>query len=178
MSENHEVVEAKKNTVEATTNGGVFSSLMVGIVIMAFGFAIGLPWLSSVHDGHQLVSAGVRTVGTVTDVDFAKGRRSSSKILTYSFTSDGGATGEVEDRMRYRKRSDGPREEARENLLGTEKTVFYDPDDLDDAIVEGDTRSYVVPVVFLTIFTVVGGFLTYAVADQAVKDRRKKNLTA
>ena len=171
MSENHEGVDAKKG-------GGVFGSLMVGIVIMAFGFAVGLPWLSSVHDEHQLVSSNVQAVGTVTDVGFERGRKSSVKILTYSFTSEDGATGTAEDRTGYRKGRDGPREEAREVLLGTERTVFYDPDNLDDAIVEGDTRSYAAPVIFLTIFTVVGGFLTYAVADQAIKDRRRKTLPA
>lgn len=171
MSGNHGGVETKKKE-------GVLGTLMVGIIIMAFGFAVGLPWLSSVHDGHQLVSANVRTVGTVTDVGFERGRKSSVKILTYSFTSEDGATGTVEDRTGYRRGSEGPREEVREKLLGTEKTVFYDPDDVDDAIVEGDTRSYVAPVIFLTIFTVVGGFLTYAVADQAIKDRRKETLPA
>lgn len=173
MSGNHGGVETKKKE-------GVLGSLMVGIIIMAFGFAVGLPWLSSVHDERRLISEGVHAVGTATDVSFTQGarRKSSNKIVTYSFTSDSGAGSTVEDRGPYWKLADGSHEEVTEKLLGTEKTVFYDPDDLGDAIVEGDARSYTGPVVFLTIFTVVGGFLTYAVADQAIKDRRKETLPA
>ncbi|WP_153297119.1 hypothetical protein [Arthrobacter yangruifuii] len=51
--------------------------------------------------------------------------------------------------------------------------MFYDPGDPDDAIVEGDTKSYVPPVIFLTIFTVVGGFFTYAMVETTIKARRK-----
>ncbi|MCC3291540.1 MULTISPECIES: DUF3592 domain-containing protein [unclassified Arthrobacter] len=156
--------------------GTLIAHLLV-ISIPAFGLAVGLPWISSVHNGHQLVSANVRTTGTVTDVRFSNGSRKSSgrsAIMTYSFTAENGTEGTVEDSQSYSKWRDGPREELTEKLQGTEKTVFYDPDDPDEAIVEGDTRSYVPPVIFLTLFTVIGGFFTYVMVEQTIKARRKK----
>lgn len=159
---------------ENPKKAGLFGSLMVGIVVMAFGLAIGLPWISSVHHGHRLESAGVQVVGTVTDVDFSKSRRSTSKVLTYSYTTDDGTTGTAVYKPNYRRWNEGSREEVRKKLLGSTRNVYYDPDNVGDAIVEGNTRSYAVPAIFLAFFTVVGGFLVWVVVDDERKRRRKR----
>ena len=146
--------------------------LLVGVGILSFGVILGGMGLVESYRHHRIMDKGVSTVGEVVSVDFNRGYRNTKADQTISFTVDNREYS-TSIRETYNSISDGSRSEFTEKVIGTEYTIFYDPDNPDAAVVEGRDLGYAWPLLFLLFFGVIGGFITYAMAQDMIKRRLK-----
>lgn len=117
--------------------------LVVGIVILVGGNAVGIGNVLDAHADRKIMSGGVRTVGVITNVEFSSGGRGAEyKDLTVSFLNDHNRVYAKGLRERYYSHAEGPKAAASTALLGKERTVFYDRADPNKSVIEDSPESF------------------------------------
>lgn len=154
---------------------GDWGALLLGVFILLFGLGMGIPGTVIAYSEQKLVSDGVQTVGTVSDVQYDSGRKSRRyKEMEVTYTAESGEAYSVEHRERYYEKREGSKSEVADKLRGTEMTVFYDPAEPGKSIVEGDELGYFGPLLILLFMGGLGGLMTYAMADDMIRKKKKK----
>lgn len=154
---------------------GTLTAWLLGFGLLIFGLTTGSIGIAEAYNDHQLTSKGTQATGEVTNVEFGSGRK--GKTYAYpdiTFTTEDGDKHTIDgQRKRYRERSDGPKTSVADKMSGQEFTVFYDPNEPDKSVIEGQETSYVWPILFLLFPSLFGGFIIYVMADDAVRKRKK-----
>ena len=124
------------------------TTLLCGVIVLVIGVYIASGNVPEAREDQRIMAEGVRTVGTITDVQAKKVRSSSRgagqgsrKVMDVSYSDNRGQNHVVSYREPYRDAEEGSEEAVRKRLLGTEVGVFYDRSDPGKAVVEGDDAS-------------------------------------
>ncbi|MET4097684.1 DUF3592 domain-containing protein [Arthrobacter sp. UYCu712] len=139
--------------------GGIWMLAAIALTFLTVGLWGGAGGVYSAHQDRELVSNGVHSIGRVTAVNFKTYRYSKVfTITTVPFVAGDGRQYSAEGRERYNERRDGPRNEFAAELMGRELTVFYDPADPGNSVIEGQERPYAGPIILLTLLGGLGAF--------------------
>lgn len=128
----------------------------------------------------RILSEGVKTVATVTDIQFdirTNKKNYSEKTMTVSYVTQSGEDHKVDSTTRYNMSREGSTQNVEDQFLNQEKTVFYDPDNTRNAVVEGweepYSEIYVTGGFFIAMGTLAIGISAYSLR----KNRKTSNLT-
>lgn len=139
--------------------GGIWMLAAIALTFLTVGLWGGAGGVYNAHQDRELVSDGVHSIGRVTAVDFRSFRHGRvSAILTVPFVTGDGSQYSAEGREKYNETRDGPRNEFAEELIGSELTVYYDPVDPSNSVIEGQERPYAGPIILLTFLGGLGTF--------------------
>ncbi|MBP3043711.1 DUF3592 domain-containing protein [Arthrobacter sp. zg-ZUI227] len=124
------------------------TTLLCGVIVLVFGIYFGISNVSEAKEDQRIMAEGVRTVGTITDVQTKKGRSTRSgvsgggrKVMDVSYFDKYGGNHSLSYRETYREKKEGSQEAVEKKLVGTEVNVRYDRSDPGKAVVEGDETS-------------------------------------
>lgn len=152
--------------------GNAISGIIVGILVIISGVILGAHYYSLAAKDHRILAEGVKTVGTVTDIQFdirSNKKNHSEKTVTVSYTTQNGEDHEVDSTTRYNMSREGSTQNVEDQLLNQEKTVFYDPDNTSNAVVEGwqekYSHSYVPGGFFIAMGVLAIGISAYSLSE-------------
>lgn len=139
------------------------------IALVWYGVFIGVRDVTDAMNDQSLVKTGQIATGTITKVDFKirSGRGSESHKIFEIEYSDGSEASYTHIATRpYRTAEEPGQQEVREQFMGHKATVFYDPENPSDAVVEGWESSIALGYIassFIIMFGLV--FLLLGVSD-------------
>ncbi|MDK1326634.1 DUF3592 domain-containing protein [Arthrobacter sp. zg-Y1143] len=147
------------------------TDLAVGLVLLLAGLFLGIDDISDSHRDHQLISMGVQTQGTVTEVVFEHRRKKGDKkVVTASYQDTKGHTHSVTYKDPYRSKEEGSKAEVSKKLRGAGVTVFYERSNPGEAVVQGQEASTGVGYFIIAFF----GLLSCLFLVPLVKGLKKK----
>lgn len=152
---------------------------VIGIVIGVIMLVAGLFEMTNLNtlarNDRELLSGGTSTQGVVTDIKFdVNGRRKKEdqKTMTVVYTASDGVEYSIEEKEPYRTKKEGSPSEVSNELLNKEVTVFYDPAQPGQAVVEGWEASSTIGYIGGGFFIFLGS-ATIAVSTSVLRTKWK-----
>lgn len=133
--------------------------LFVGVFVLVSGLLLGGHDVSEAQADKHLLSEGVRTVGTVADIHYdvrTNRKNRSEKTMIVSYIANDGNEYSVNSTIRYNVRNEGSEEDVDRKFLNTERTVFYNPANPSESVVEDWEKSFIGALLYGGTFVVLG----------------------
>lgn len=154
----------------------IIASLALGLWMMLLGISLGINTISLVQNEKKLLSEGASTIGKIINVelDIGKGRSSTQKIFTVEYTDRTNKVLSLTDRQMY-----SSEEGSRGNILNkwsrNNVTVFYDPSNSSNSVVQGwqDSASdTIIKLAAVAFFEISGLWLIAPVISDIARNTR------